>query len=339
MKNLKPLCFLIVTVFSFHFSNAQGMHFSQFYNAPLLLNPANTALMPEKDYRVGFNYRNQWATVPVPFNTISVFGDFQALRNELITNWLGYGFALWNDKAGPGGLSLSRYEGYLAYHVMMGDVSMISAGVSIAYAQRSVDFSKFTWDNQWDGFLFDRSLITGEQGYEMKTNFVDLGTGVNLAYFPNENTYLKIGCGFAHLTKPKETFYNQTNQLGIRPTINVDLLLKLSPWVILNPSVYYTNQKDASELIAGTLVQVDISTPQSENMQLILGAYHRFGESIIGSAGFDVEGWRITASYDFTMSSIAPAVKSHGATEISMIYTGYYNAFSRDRRSYNCPRF
>jgi type IX secretion system PorP/SprF family membrane protein len=222
---------------------------------------------------------------------------------------------------------------------MMGDVSMISFGVSAAYAQRSVDFSKFTWDNQWDGFLFDRSLINGEQGYEMKTTFFDLGTGVNLAYFPNENTYLKIGCGLAHLTKPKETFYNQTNQLGIRPTVNVDLFLKMSPWVILNPSLYYTNQKDAEELIAGTLFQVDISTPQSEDMQLILGAFHRLGESVIGSGGIDIEGWRINVSYDFTMSSIAPAIKSHGATEISMIYTGYYNALSRERKSYNCPRF
>ncbi len=330
------LFFLFVVV---ERSFAQGMHFSQFYNAPLLLNPANTALMPEKDYRVGVNYRNQWATVPVPYNTTSVFGDFQAMRTKLLTNWLGYGFALWNDKAGLGSLALSRYEGYLAYHVMLGESYMISAGVSLASVQRSVNFDKFSFDNQWDGFTFNGNLPTGEQGYEMKTHFMDLGTGVNLAYFPNENTYLKVGLGLAHLTKPKETFYNQTNQLGIRPTVNVDLLMKLSPWVILNPSVYYTNQKDASELIAGTIFQVDISSAQSDNMQLILGAFHRLGESVIGSVGIDIEGWRITTSYDFTMSSISPAIQGHGGTEVSLIYTGYYNALSRERRSYNCPRF
>lgn len=40
---------------------AQDLHFSQFFNAPLLTNPANTGFIPEGDYRIGFNIRNQWA--------------------------------------------------------------------------------------------------------------------------------------------------------------------------------------------------------------------------------------------------------------------------------------
>jgi len=323
---------------------AQGMHFSQYYNAPLLLNPANTALMPDNDFRVGVNYRNQWSSVPVPYRTYSVYADMQALRNRNTTNWLGLGFGFWSDKAGNGDLSLSRIELMLAYHVQMGYNAMISAGISAASAQRTVDFNKLTFDRQWDGFKFDPNLGNGESGYNARTSFFDVGAGVNLAYFPNENTYLKVGIGVAHITQPKETFYGQENKMGIRPTGNIDLMVKLSNNVILNPSAYYTTQKGAYELLYGTLFQVNVSGSNSGFQQqaaasLILGAYHRWNEAIVGTVGVEYGQLKLMTSYDFTISSLSSANKGRGAFEIAIVYQGVYGGLSRTRQTYNCPRF
>mgnify|MGYP000843840980 CR=1 FL=1 len=324
-------------------SLGQGMHFSQYYNAPLLLNPANTALMPDNDFRVGVNYRNQWASVPVPFRTYSVYGDLQAMRNRNYTNWLGLGFAFWNDKAGDGDLSLSRIEMNVAYHVQMGEVAMISAGVSAANVQRTVDFNKLTFDAQWDGFRFDPSKINGENGYSARTSFFDVGAGINFAYFPNENTYLKIGLGAAHLTQPKESFFGQENKLGIRPTGNIDLMVKLNPAIILNPSVYYTTQKGAMELLYGTLFRVNVSNADKgynrPTTTLILGAFHRWNEALVGTIGLQYGPFKFMSSYDFTLSSLSGANKGRGAFEIGMVYEGVYGELSRSRQSYNCPRF
>ena len=44
-------------------STAQDLHFSQYFNSLLLVNPANAGFAPDVDYRVGINYRNQWASV------------------------------------------------------------------------------------------------------------------------------------------------------------------------------------------------------------------------------------------------------------------------------------
>ena len=44
-------------------ANSQDLHFSQFMNSPLLINPANTGFIPDGDFRLGANYRNQWASV------------------------------------------------------------------------------------------------------------------------------------------------------------------------------------------------------------------------------------------------------------------------------------
>jgi len=318
---------------------AQGIHFSQYYNSPLLLNPANTALLPGSDYRIGLNYRKQWASVPVPYTTTSVYGDFQAMRNKNLTNWLGLGLAYWNDKAGNGDLSLSRVDAFVAYHVQMGEFNMISAGVSAGTVQRSVDFNKLTFDKQWDGLQFNNTMSNGETGNFSQTNFVDLATGINYAFFPNENVYLKVGIGAAHVNQPKESFFGQENKLGIRPTGNIDLLLKLSPSVILNPSMYYTTQKSASEFLYGTLFQVNVSEVEDINASLILGAFHRWNESAIGTVGLQFQHWRIMSSYDFTMSSLTTNNKGRGAFELSLKYEGLYNEFSRGRRTYNCPRF
>lgn len=323
-------------------SQAQGLHFSQYYNAPLLLNPANTALMPDNDFRVGVNYRNQWSSVPVPYRTFSIFADMQALRNRNQSNWLGVGLAFWNDKAGNGDLSLSRIDLSIAYHVQMGESAMISAGISAGNAQRTVDFNKLTFDKQWDGFKFDPAKPNFEGGYTDRSSFFDVAAGVNFAYFPNENMYLKIGAGVAHLTQPKETFYEQDNKMGIRPTGNVDLMVKLNEAIILNPSVYFTTQKGASELVYGTLFTANVSggnNNQKGGTSLIFGAFHRWNEAIIGTAGLQYEHFKFMGSYDFTISTLSSANKGKGAFELGIIYEGVYGEFSRQRQSYNCPRF
>ncbi len=71
---------------------AQDLHFSQFMNSPLTTNPANTGFIPDGDYRLGINYRDQWSNImSVPYKTMSVYGDVQVLKNKSENGWLGLG--------------------------------------------------------------------------------------------------------------------------------------------------------------------------------------------------------------------------------------------------------
>ena len=80
---MRKAAHIVVTCLLFAvMARAQSIHFSQYYNAPLLLNPANTALLPENDFRIGMNYRNQWSVVPVPYNTFSAYGDLKVGGNR-----------------------------------------------------------------------------------------------------------------------------------------------------------------------------------------------------------------------------------------------------------------
>jgi hypothetical protein len=173
----------------------------------------------------------------------------------------------------------------------------------------------------------------------MKTSFFDLSSGINYAFFPNENTYLKVGVGLAHITQPKESFYGQENKLGLRPTGNIDLLLKTSASLIVNPSVYYTTQKGATELIFGSLLKIHVGTNDKTNVQLVGGGFYRMNEAIIGAIGLEYGNLRVMSSYDFTTSDLTPVNKGRGAFELGIRYEGIYGEFSRTRMTYNCPRF
>ena len=93
-------------------SSAQDLHFSQFFNSPLTTNPANTGFIPDGDYRLGINYRNQWSAVmTVPYKTMSAYGDAQVMRNKFENGWIGLGGGILHDVAGSGNLTSTKEYG------------------------------------------------------------------------------------------------------------------------------------------------------------------------------------------------------------------------------------
>lgn len=339
MKFLMGLC----TLYSISVSG-QSIHFSQYYNAPLLQSPANTALMPEDDFRVGLNYRNQWAAIPVPYNTFSAYVDGKALSksdDENRNRWLGVGLAMFSDKAGDGNLSLLQLQGNLAYHLQLGRSAMLSVGFSGAYVQRSVNYDNLSFDDQWDGLTFNSSYANNEKLGIIKTSFYTVAGGINLSLFPNENLYIKIGGGVNNINQPTETFYKDgKNTLKYRPAATIDATIKTGPVLIVNPSIYYATQNGASELLIGSLVRTKLG--ENENhlpTQLILGIFDRLGDAAIAVAGIQVGRIQFMGNYDFTMSSLAPYNSAYGALEFSLIYTGMYPNNQGIKKMYTCPRF
>ncbi len=321
----------------------QSMHFSQYYNAPQLLNAANTGLLPSDDFRLGLNYRNQWAAVPVPYNTFSAFADFKVGGNRDNTNhnnWLGIGLAVFNDKAGDGNLSLLQVQGSMAYHLQLSEFTMVSLGLSGALVQRSVNYDNLTFDTQWDGFTFNTHLANGEKVGIIKTSYYTVAGGANFAWFPNENVYVKLGGSMLNINTPNESFYKSTNTVGMRPIGNLDIVWRVAPVIIVEPSVYYTAQTGASELIAGSQVRILLSSHNSTPAELILGLYDRLADAIIGVAGVKIGSVQFTASYDATTSALAPYNASYGALEFSLIYQQPYGK-NKDRihKQFTCPRF
>ena len=72
---------------------AQDPQFSQFYAAPLYLNPAFAGSTGQA--RVGINYRDQWPAIDANFTTFSAYGDFYIEDKNS-----GLGFIINHDREG-----------------------------------------------------------------------------------------------------------------------------------------------------------------------------------------------------------------------------------------------
>lgn len=199
--------FIIIIVVGCKFTaSAQDLHFSQYFNSPLIINPANTGFISDGEYRVGMNYRTQWANVGNPYKTFSAFADGQVLGNKFENGWLGIGGALLRDVAGSGNLTTTRAFGSIAYHQALGLGSLISGGFNVGFVNKRIDFTKLTFDNQWNGKFFDIAAPSGEPFVANQVNYFTLQAGVNYAYFPNENTYLNVGVSASNINQPSESF-------------------------------------------------------------------------------------------------------------------------------------
>ena len=334
MKRKLITCILATALVVSMQANAQDLHFSQYFNSPLLVNPANTGFTPDGDYRLGINYRTQWAAISNPYKTMSAYGDVQLFGDRFENGWLGVGGTILRDVAGSGNLTSTKVYGSVAYHQAIGLGSLVSAGFSGGFTNKRVDFTKLTFDNQWNGKFFDIGAPSGENFLTNSVTYFSLSAGMNYAYFPNDNTYLNVGFSATNINRPKESFFSaETVDARLLPrfTTFVNGSFKSNDIWILNPNVYVSNMGTAWEVVAGMNAQRDLSG--NGNTQLILGAYYRVKDAIIPMVGFQQSGYKLTFNYDATTSSLKQFNNTRGAYEISIVKQGLLN----QARGIKCP--
>jgi type IX secretion system PorP/SprF family membrane protein len=322
---------------------AQDLHFSQWFNEPLLTNPANTGFIPDADYRLGVNYRNQWSTVmSEPYKTMSVWGDAQVFRDRIQSGWLGLGGAILHDVAGASSLSTTEVYGSVAYHQMLGYSSLLSIGFNTGWVNKRINNANLKFPDQFDGKFFDTNVPTMVTIDQPNINYFDMQVGMNYAYFPDKNTYINAGFSVQHINEARESFFN-TDPVGYDDRIQPRFIgfingsFKTSDQVIINPMGYYTQQADAKELVAGLNVQYNLSGDGDQ--QLIGGIYDRPGDAIIPMIGFIYKNIHLMFTYDVTTSALKQYNNGNGAWEFAVIMPGNYSDFNGDRHQSLCPSF
>ncbi len=340
MKNYFVILCIISSCLTQQTLFAQDLHFSQFFNNPLLTNPANTGFIPDADYRLGASYRNQYSNIMAqPYKTISIFGDAQLFRNKIETGWMGIGGVILRDVAGTGSLTSTKAYASIAYHQELGLSSLITAGFNVGWANKRIDQSKLTYPDQFDGKFFDATQPTSVVLENNNINYFDLQAGMNYAYFPTENVYINAGYSIQHVNEPKETFFedNSNDKISMRHIAFLNGLFKVTDQVIINPNIYYTTQAKASELVFGMNAAYNLS--EHGEKQIIGGLYYRYGDAFIPMIGLELNNVRFTFSYDVTMSSLKNFNHSMGASEFNVLKKGYYSEFAGDRNQTLCPVF
>jgi type IX secretion system PorP/SprF family membrane protein len=338
---MQILLFMFLTLFTVDIVNAQDLHFSQFFNSPLTTNPANAGFIPDADYRVGAHYRNQWSSLPVPYKTISIYGDAQVFRDRFETGWVGLGGVILRDVAGSGNLTSTKIYGSAAYHQMLGNTGLLSAGFNVGVSSKRVDIARFTFDNQWNGKFFDVQAPSGEVFNANNMTYFDMQIGLNYAWFPTDDIYVHAGVSAHHINKPRETFFTASptydNRLVPRYIAFADAMIKLNDQWIISPSAYISAQAQATEFVLGLHANYNLSGDGEQ--QLIGGIYYRAADAVIPMIGYQWKNFRFMFSYDATVSPLGSYNNMQGATEFYLQYKGFYTQANGDLRQSLCPNF
>lgn len=341
MSRCLKICFFLFCIINVAYqSYGQDLHFSQFFNNPLLTNPANTGFIPDADYRLGASYRNQYSNIMAqPYKTMSIYGDAQVFRNRIVNGWMGLGGVIIRDVAGTGSLTSTQIYASVAYHQMLGLSSLLTAGFNLGWANKRIDQSKLTFPDQFDGKFFDNTLPTSVQLLNNSVSFFDMQAGLNYAYFPTKNIYINAGYSIQHVNRPKETFFGDDagSILALRHIGFLNGIFKMSDVVIINPAAYYTTMAGASEFVLGMNAAYNLSGDGDK--QIIAGLFYRYGDAVIPTIGLEVSNIRFTFSYDVTTSSLRNFNHSLGAEEFNILNKGFYNQFNGDKKQALCPVF
>ena len=209
---------------------------------PLYLNAAQTGVF-DGDYRVGGMYRQQWRTVPVPYKTLSLYGDTRFDRVFSQQSAIGVGLIFNNDISGDSRYSINQLYVPLSYIQNFEKDTNLTVSVGITPGISNIAFrtDKLTFDNQFDGDNYNASLSSGEHFPSLSRTYFDLGSTALFAQYKLKKAGLvSIGTSFAHLNRPGVSFFkNDEVKLYSKSTSFVSLKLPLSTQVFLHGDLMY----------------------------------------------------------------------------------------------------
>ena len=341
-KNIRFIIVLLVAHGSWLAASSQDLHFSQFFNSPLVTNPANTGFMPDGDYRLGVNYRNQWSSImTIPYKTMSAFGDVQVMQNRDNTGWMGLGGVILRDVAGSGNLTSTKIYGSIAYHQMINAGSLVSLGFNVGWANKQINVTNLKFPDQFDGKFFDSKLPTSVSLDHNNINYLDMQVGMNYAYFPTANMYLNAGFSAMHVNRARESFFNAQqgvdNRIPVRYTGFINGSFKPNDLWIVNPNVYFSLQAKSYEIVGGVNAHYNLSGDGDKI--LIGGMYYRYKDAVIPLIGLGYNDYTFTFTYDATVSTLKKYNNTRGAFEFSLIKQGVVDRYSGNKRESMCPSF
>lgn len=325
---------------------AQDIHFSQFFTTPLINNAAQTGHY-DGNYRIGFNAKLQWpsltSTGPYTYHTESPYLDFSFGEKWLKTGWMGIGFSFVNDEAGDGRLRYQRFGISYAYHQSFDKKNryVLGAGVGLHYILRSVDFSKFYFNNQWiEDQGFDISVLNYEPLQRESFGMLDLNAGLHFRAQVHDQVRIQAGVAALHLTRPKHTFLGTTERLGIRWQASASAAYQMNEAMSLSLDAYYTFQKRASEIQLASMFSYGFARLHHSKPQhfLHLGISYRVKDALSPVVGYQFKSTRILLSYDATLSKLTPGNRANGGPEVSIVHVGKWNREYNGRKVY-CPGF
>ncbi len=329
---------------------AQDIHFSQFYMAPLDLNPALTGVMNCK-MRFSANMRTQWWPILQgdAYNTVMISYDQKVPVGRY--DYFGFGGNLWRDAAGELNFATIQFRASGSYSKRLGGdrhtAHYLVFGINGGLAQRSIDFQNARWGSQHDGKGGWNPNAPPEPLDGINTNFLftDLSVGALwYSIFNGGQESFYLGVAMSHLDQANVSFYRtEVAPLYSKLTVHAGGEIRMNRSTSLVPGIVYFDQGPSWEVNGGTNVRFILSDRKWDKQSFDVGVWARVSngqdnptfDAIILTGRFDFNNYGVGFSYDINTSSLRKANAANNAVELSLVY----QICAPERRGVYCPNF
>lgn len=341
--NMKRGLSFLLLIFFVALASAQDIHFSQFFETPLLRNPALAGIFTG-DVRVQSVYRNQWNSVTTPYQTGSINAEYKKPVGKG-DDFLTIGGQILYDKAGTVALQSTHILPALNYHKSLSAErnQYLSLGFMGGWVQRSIDRSKVTTNSQYDGTGFNPGLSDGETFPRNSYSYLDASVGMSfntqIGENPDNNIYL--GAAYHHFNKAtKVSFYGNPNYEMIPKWVgSFGLRMNVNEYSYFTLYADYSKQGTYTETLGGALYSWRLDDIEDPRYILHGGVLLRWKDAVIPVAKLEFKPFAFAVSYDANISQLKQASRGQGGFELSISYQKSLDRNNRSTESVRCPRF
>jgi len=310
MKYIYTIIIAVISLLGY----GQDSHLSQFDAIGVTLNPGQTGMYKDADFKAGTQYRNQWGALSSKYATSVIAYDM-----PLNSRWGVGGYIVNDDETQT--YNVFKFVVGGAYQIMEeNNKHMLSVGLHAGIIYKNIKESELLFDNQWNDGNFDSDKSSGENIENLYKIMPEVNLGI---YYKGINENQKInpyaGLAFYHVTNPRESFLGaKDSRLPLRYQLNVGAKYKIDDKLTLDPGIFGQYQRNIYEINAGLRAYYIIN----ELVKVNAGAYYRINDAAIILLGISYKNVDFNMSYDINTSSLKQYTNGKGAFEFSIIFRG-----------------
>ena len=312
---------MLLLLFTLLQVNGQDLHYSHFMQAPLQRGASECGNF-NGDLRLTGISRRQWASVSTPYRTLgfSADGKLGAMHPKL--NGLSAGVVMNYDRAGDGDLTGLQMLISLSYQLAITRDSshFFRAGLSGGWVQRNINFNAFTFDNQYDGDVFQAQLPSGERFGDNNFMTGDFGFGFGWTG-KNDKGLLDAGFQCMHFNRAQWTFLEAGNaQYPLLYQFTLSGVRYSDNKMQWKPALMYLRQDQNTEITGGTELQFSLRDRPVRAWAFSVAGWYRYKDAVIPQVALYYDKFRFGFSYDINISSLREASNYRGGAEFSIVY-------------------
>lgn len=329
-------CFLFILLL-FQKSIAQDINFSQFYELPLLRNPALSGLY-SGDYRVTSAFRNQWASVTTPYKTVAIGAESKIPVGQS-ANYFSVGCQVTHDQAGDSKLSKTQVLPLLVFlkSVDPEKDGYISFGILAGGVQQRFNSSSLRFSDQFINGVYRSSNPTQQQFHTSSRIYWDLTMGIAYSTMVGDDLRFYLGGAYFHLTQPIVGFHEVSIiKLNQKYVFNAGLSVPVanSGRLIIYNDIFI--QGGNNQMQAGALYQHTIDDETERGAKIAIGGFYRWNDALVPTIRLSCNKLSAGFSYDVNISKLKKASYGGGGPELTLTYEGLFNDRSPESRL-RCP--